>query len=980
MSVGKKTGWLKLFLILLILAAFLAALKWWATPADSKLVESVQLFYKAGKHREVVAAVDRLISRKAATSEILLIAAKSSRELGQPDQAIDLLERIADNSGPNAFDARMLAAKIYALELHDPRSAKNQYLLAIQLAPDDPEPVREIARLLVITGHKYDARPFLFQLLQTDKLSLDELITLGNRAGNYQFEYADREISQSDSSDAGFRLVKAQRFARSENPLEAEPILMSLIESDSTDVEPRVWLGRIYWQLADTAKFTNWLQSLPAEADSHPDIWLLRGLWAKEYGQADAAIRCLWEAIIRDPDSLDANYQMSLVLGNDARADDFRQRFQHLRTVDETFIDLVGKGFARFFSDDDARLRDMVDALQGLGRNWEARAWLENVKRFNPAADWAQAKLSTLPELKAGTLRVLAEENPAVIHNLASYPLPVLPGGNLQRDSIVETSPQQIHFADQAAEARIEFQYENGGNPRQTIQFMYEVLGGGVAILDFNADQLPDIYLPQGRHWTDNDQQSEFVDRLFLNHGDGTFQDVTPLAFIKEGSFSQGVTVGDFDSDGFPDLYVANIGQNRLLRNNGDGTFSDFTEQANIASQRWTSSCVLADLSGDGLPDIYDVNYLSGEKLFDTLCPSAGVPRSCSPDVFQPEQDQFWLNQGDGTFQDSTAASGFMRESNNGNGLGAVAADFDRTGKLSLFVANDVTPNFFFQRDAVENGVPHFTEKGVDSGLAFDQNGLAQGSMGIAADDLNEDQRLDLFVTNFRREPNTLYLSNEIAYDDLTRPAGLFASSIAMVAFGTQFLDADLDSLLDIIVTNGNVADYRDQNELFSMPPQFYRNKGKLKFEELSAQTLGSYFQANYLGRGLAVLDWNQDGREDVAITHLDAPFALLTNQSSSTGNYLAVRLIGTDSCRDAIGATITIEAPNFKRSRQLTAGDGYESSNERLRLFGLGNRQTITRLSVEWPSGANQLFNNPPINRRITIVEGNDEAVIGAR
>jgi len=256
-------------------------------------------------------------------------------------------------------------------------------------------------------------------------------------------------------------------------------------------------------------------------------------------------------------------------------------------------------------------------------------------------------------------------------------------------------------------------------------------------------------------------------------------------------------------------------------------------------------------------------------------------------------------------------------------------------------------------------------------GLAFDRDGAAQACMGVAAGDADQDGLLDLFITNYFRESNTLYQQQGGMFVDATRPAGLREASFSWLGFGTQFLDADLDGLLDLVITNGHVDDYSKVGQPFEMPPQLFRNRGQAHFQELASQDLGLYFQQRYRGRGLARLDWNRDGREDFVVSHLDAPVALLTNQTKQHGNHLAVQLVGTASSRDAIGSRVTVTSGDNSWTAQLTAGDGYQASNQRQLVFGLGQNHQPDKLTVHWISGATQTFTNLPLNSEIRIVEG---------
>jgi hypothetical protein len=532
------------------------------------------------------------------------------------------------------------------------------------------------------------------------------------------------------------------------------------------------------------------------------------------------------------------------------------------------------------------------------------------------------------------------------------------------------------------ANAGIDFQYFNSADPTTPGARMYEFTGGGVGVLDFDLDGRPDLYFPQGCRWPPEPSQTEYVDRLYRNVGNG-FRDVTISARIVEPSFSQGVACGDFDDDGFQDVYVANIGGNRLFHNRGDGTFADVTDssgfEAALAGSRerdgsseggWTTSVMIADLNGDALPDLFDVNYVTGRDVFDRICDHDGTPRVCSPTVFDAAPDRFWLNRGDGTFSDVTRLVGL--EAGGGTGLGVVAADFDGSGRLSLFVANDARPNHFF-RNVSEPGValPRFEESAASMGLATDREGASQACMGIAAGDANGDGRLDLFVTNYADEPNALYEQQaDGTFTEMSRESGLARPSIELLGFGTQFLDGDGDGRKDLIVTNGHVDDFRFKGYEYAMPTQVYRNLGG-RFELLPAAAVGDYFTSMRRGRGLARLDWNGDGRDDFAVSHLDEPAALLTNTSPGSGGTIAFLLKGTSSARDAIGTVVEVTVAGERHVAQLTAGDGYEASNERVVTIGTGNADFVEEIAVRWSSGRIEKVADLPTRSRWVLIEG---------
>jgi hypothetical protein len=447
-------------------------------------------------------------------------------------------------------------------------------------------------------------------------------------------------------------------------------------------------------------------------------------------------------------------------------------------------------------------------------------------------------------------------------------------------------------------------------------------------------------------------------------------------ANIHETNYSQGVSAGDINNDGFPDVYVANLGRNSLFQNNGDGTFTEITQAAGLQESVWTVSCAIADLNGDSLPDLFDVNYVQGPELLTATClDQNGRPVVCRPTVFDPVLDTLWVNQGDGNFLPIQKDAGL--ELPQGMGLGIVVADFNEDSQSDVFIANDMTANYLLINKASQPGQsPLFSDEAFLKGVALDMNGLAQACMGVACADVNRDGRPDLFVTNFARESNTLYLSTQNSlYEDQTQAADLREPSFEPLGFGTQFLDADQDGWSDLIVMNGHIDEF--VGEPFRMPAQIFSGQPASRFVQLPHEQAGELFQEQRLARGLAKLDWNRDGRTDFVATDLERPVLLAENTTITQNSFLRLRLTGTASSRDAIGAKIVVKiSDGDERVLQLTAGDGYESCNERSLEIGLGEIRSLQRLEINWPSGATSRYDNITLDQWLHAIEGQGQLV----
>ncbi|MEK6262857.1 MAG: CRTAC1 family protein, partial [Planctomycetota bacterium] len=720
----------------------------------------------------------------------------------------------------------------------------------------------------------------------------------------------------------------------------------------------------------ETSAVDDLLQQLPATAQHHPGIWFLRGRRAQEAGDTPGAIRCYWEVLKRHPNHDRSTYQLSQLLSSEGRSNDarvFLERAGRLTRLINTSIRLYEDRRA------EAEIEECMKLTKELGRWRECRAWCEYLLEINPNHQQGAEYLNEIE----GSWRddmpwVLPEDDLARRFDLSSYALPRSPSvEQLHVEDRSAHSRAEISFADDADRLRLNFQYFNGDDPSSDGKRMFEYTGGGVAVLDYDLDGWCDLYFTQGCTWPPETSHKEHLDVIYRNVGGEQMMDVTAQVGISDSSFGQGVAAGDYNNDGFVDLYVANIDGNRLQKNNGDGTFTDVTDAVGLKRHPyWTTSCLLADIDGDSLPDLYDVTFLEGDDIFTRIClGSDGIARSCAPAGFSAAPDRIHLNAGDGTFVDASEGRGF--EAPDGDGLGIVAADFDQSGDISLFIGNDGRANFFFVPRLKDAGrITSWEEIGVLSGLAYDDTGNARASMGIAAGDANGDGRLDLFVTDFYHESNMLYLNvGSRMFSDRARSTGLGEPSWEQLGFGTQFLDADLDGWEDLIVTNGHVDDFSHKQIPYKMNPQFFANH-KGRFVEKFAAEAGSFFGSPKLGRGLAKMDWNRDGLTDVVISHIGDPAAVLTNRTRGANGGLGIRLVGTTRSRDAIGTRVIARTKQGVIERQLTAGDGYQASNERRLEFGLGDNETVD-VEIRWPGGRVETYSDVPNKRDYLAVEG---------
>lgn len=953
------------------------ALKWSLGRSEQQLLEAAARAAEQRDLRRAAGLCEQVLTRNPHSAAGLKIAADVAEQEGRKAHALQFLQQLSRLPNGESADVLSRSARL-ALELGRLTDGENFLRHTLALQPDHPVARQQLVQLLRVEGRNWEALPSIRDLLAAGQASVDLLFVVGSTEWIWLDTRQDQPILQhahsSVPNDPVPLLGKAIDSLLREQISEAFPLLLQIVQARPDLLEAQSRLGLLLVRSGGAAEFVRWHASLPKNADEHPGIWFVRGLWLRDQGETLAAIRCFGEAVTRHPNHQGACYQLSQLLNSGATvtlAEKLADRASLLARVEDLLREL---------SSTPELAQELAESLESLGRWWEAYGWAQWALQRRNGSTWADALIARItPRLNRDLPLTVTAALPFDRSTWQTYPLPiwdeVFKSAGKPPRPLSDEESTTITFADRAAAAGIDFRYDNGADPSVGRAYMFEFNGGGVAVLDFDRDGWPDVHLTQAGRWSLRGDPSNAIDRLFRNDGQGHFTDVTAAAGVFESSFSQGVTSGDFDNDGFPDLYVANIGQNRFFHNHGDGTFSEITEATGTAGDAWSLSAALADLNRDGLPDLYVVNYLGGSEVFERACTHNGRPVQCQPSSFPGEQDRLYLNLGDGRFQDVTQTSGIERP--NGKGMGLVVADFDDSGTPDLFIANDTTANFLFLNETEPAGPLQFSERGVVSGVAFSNQGKPQSSMGVAVGDVNGDERLDLLVTNFIREASNLFiqLPGQL-FEDRAPAAGVFEASINRMGWGAQFLDADGDGHLDLVVANGHLDDYSSDGVPFRMTTQCLRNRGDGRFDDVPPAKLGLYFSTPGLGRAIARLDWNRDGREDFGITHVDRPFGLLTNVTNSGGHRLTIRLSGTSSSRDAVGAVVRVNIGNRSLVRHVTAGDGFQASNERAVFVGLGNATQADSIHVRWPHGAEQTFPNLPADQEWLLIEGQPDAI----
>jgi tetratricopeptide (TPR) repeat protein len=852
-------------------------------------------------------------------------------ERGQFARAEDLLRRALRGGGPQTAEAREFLVRV--LRFEDRRDEARELLRQeLRLAPD---PVRVLRSLW---------------MLGSEAVAVERTLAM--------FERAARDAPGDDRVWLGL----ANLSRRSGRLDEASARLRDCLGARPDD--PAVWRSWLDWAVAADRvdEVRRSLAHLPATRFTEGEVMGLRA-WLAGHGDDRRAEYAELERLVDGdpaaPGALERLAELNALDGRTDRATKLRRRKAELDLARELYDKLFEAGNEQLPS----RAREMAKLAEVLGRPIEARGWWALQFRAQPGDDEARAALARLDRDKASfpsgsTLAdLLADLAPSRRENrTANNPAP-------------SEAAARPAFTDDAERAGLRFVFDHDPTPDCQLP---ETMSGGVGLLDYDGDGWLDVYCVQGGPLLPRPGQTSTSpgDRLFHNRGDGTFEDASAssgIAAMPRG-YGHGVAVGDYDGDGRPDLFVTRFGSYALYRNRGDGTFEDRTEAAGLGGDRgWPTSAAFADLDGDGDLDLYVCQYLRWDRSHPTRChdPETKRPTYCEPRAFQAEPDRLFRNDG-GRFVDVSAEAGIIDRE--GRGLGVVAADLDGDGRVDLFVANDTTANFAY----FNQGGLKFRESGLESGLAANAASGFLAGMGVACGDPDGDGLPDLAVTNFYDESTTLYRNlGHGFFADHGAAMGVALPSRYLLGFGISFLDYNNDGSLDLATANGNVNDSRPLFP-YAMPVQLLAGSASGSFADVTALA-GSPLTTPRVGRGLAAGDLDNDGKVDLLIVSQGEPLAYFHNKTPS-GHSLVLRLEGTRSNRDAVGARVVVTSGGRRRSSWRFGGGSYLSASDPRLHFGLGGQDRAEAVEVFWPSGHSDRFENLKADAGYLLREGHSE------
>ena len=897
-------------------------------------------------------------------------------------EAIQAADAI-DDQDANTLAAALWLTVDWALEIDDYESARDRLDRLMKVQGPSSRLHRRSAQVLNMMGLRIDAADHLKALADKGDISEKELFAM-NTYGDPFIDESTQKPILGDRPKLSW-LSLARRYRADGELKRAEELVDQLASSFPQSTAIAAFRGRVYNDLADDRGLNHWMSSLPDGIEKEPEYWAVMGTWAQRLGMHQAAIRCFGEAVSRD--ATDRFSYLSLArslnaVGETVSAKVANERFRMLDEVAQIIQKIGGvPGTAD-------ELDRMADRLDSLGRDSEATAWRSIARKSKPAT--ANGQTQALPPTPSPSSPDVAS---AFFQTCgidpSDWPLPSLEELGQSVPTATNRgrageSGGKIQMRDVASDLGINFTYDNGDDPSDDSRLLHQMTGGGIGVIDYDLDGWPDLYLSQAGGDA-FDASGSKPNQLFRNLSAESFTETTQMANVGDLGYGQGIAVADINQDGFPDILVANIGPNVMYINNGDGTF-DRRIIPHTGNGAWTTSFACGDLDGDGLTNIVEVNYVDDPTAMTIACtPQRDV---CNPSVFRPASDRILRLTGQCELEEWAGGIGIDEKPN--YGFGAVITNIDDRHGNDVFIANDTGYNHLWISDPLPSSLQtgkaeikyRLNEIATILGCAAGALGERQGCMGIASGDFDRNGRIDLHVTNFWNQPSDLYLQQPKGiFINGHRSHGIHDASTRTVGWGTQATDLDRDGWLDIVVLNGHLTDHRSRGVPLEMKPQLFKGTpdgfSLIPAESIRPTSQSPVDEKNFwdhpaLGRTLAVVDWNLDGKPDMVANSLDSAISLLENRSEG-GNYLRLQLVGVSSERDAVGAKVVLRSGDEVWTAWSVGGGGFLAANETVLDFGIGKCNAIDSIEIDWPSGTIQRIDSPTINHTLLIIEGDD-------
>ena len=912
-------------------------------------------------------------------AEVLILVARAQAIGGQKREAIQTLLRLQADDADLEVESKQLISK-WSIDLEAFEKAEEQLKQILQFPGNHVDTLRTLSGILNNQGHRREAADYLVELAKTGQIKEKELIAMVSLSDPFTDpDFPTIEVSQN--------LSKAMLYIARENRdrelhRNAIALCKQLLEEFPNSTEISAFLGRLYADQQNVEQLRNWLGSVPTGIQIEPEYWHALATLMELEGRPNHAIRCLLETVIRDQTDWLAYLKLARtlhLLGQESKAKIFQMRAEQIKETKKLAISLGQKRGTP------EQLLRLADLMNELNRPWESFAWRRIGLKQRGASREA---LHSLEESRVQLLQSSDDTKPTSNQSfllseldLNNWPLPDLELIQQPVNQVViesserqSNSPLLVNIAEQTG---LRFQYNNGQDPNRNELYIHQVTGGGIGVVDFDLDGWPDLYFSQGGGDAFN-QNADTPDQVFRNIGGEQWISISQNCGVNNLGYAQGVAVADLNQDGWQDLVVANLGQNVFYQNNGDGSFSAVRMPKHPRDLGgWTTSIACGDITGDDLPEIFEVNYLDDPTALNRPCGDGTI--ACNPINFQPAANHVFSIQQDGSIKPSSVCAGIEEKAN--FGFGIVIANVDHQEGNDVFIANDTQNNhLWISQPKTKTQTSHqLIESASILGCAVSEKGLPQGCMGIAFGDFDRNHSIDFYVSNFWKQAADLYLLQKHgSFASGNYRLGLYEDSVDTVGWGSQTADFDHDGWLDIAVLNGHVTDLTRRGQAYRMRPQLFRgSRTGFELARPNSNDNKNYWSQPSLGRTLAMLDWNRDGRMDLVANHLDRPAALLENQTDiNQKSSIQLELVGTNSERDAIGATVHIQNGDESWSGWQTGGDGFLCSNQNQLHFGTGATKLVESLRVRWPSGTEQIFEAVKTNQSYLLIEGQDELV----
>jgi len=842
---------------------------------------------------------------------------------------------------------------------------------AVLLYPENRNLRTDLAGLLASLGRELEALPHLQWLIMRGFGSLNELSMVSDPTRSQVDENLCRYAIQHDGNDLRphFALAREKDFRRDWTGVARE--LQRVVAKHPDFAVAQAYYGRALSETDEQPTVETWAETLPDSIQVEPQYWMALGVLAERREQTTAAARSFWQACLINPNDAESLSRLAhslAELGMPEEAKACALRAGQISLLREQVDTLYARG-----GDSQITVVKIAKTLQSLGRLWEAAAWLRVGVNMPKEKDSSLAKLylDIRAKITTKTPWQFVDQDVAKQLDFSDWPVPdwqlSIDVQDQERDDAME-SITAIHFVDAAAEVGLYHvcKIKNPVDPESGV-WIYQTGAGGAAAIDYDLDGWPDVCL-SAMDGTPLQSDSS-PNRLYRNLS-GKFLDVTEASKVRDHGFTQGISVSDINMDGFDDIYFANIGRNRVYLNGGDGTFSDATDQFGLEGENWTSSATFVDLDQDGLVDLFEVGYIDINETLKTPCVLEGKTNPCRPTSFSAQQDRVWQGQSDGRLVERTAE--WLTEQNAGRGFGIVTGFLDDQPGIDVYVANDMSANHFWSSNPRQGESFQLFDQAYIRGLAVDRRSQSQASMGVAAGDPDRDGDVDLYVTHFEGEYNTYYEQAAPGiWTDVSESNGHAVPTTPMLGFGAQFLDADNDGALELVVANGHVNNFESEGAAYRMPSQLMRRSGSGQWTVQEPRQTNDFFATKHISRCLINLDFNRDGRIDCIMTHIFDPISLLVNKTETSNQSLSIFLKGTRCHVDAIGAMVSMNIEGKPASMQLIGGGGFQCSNQRYLHFGLGKADGAEQVMVAWPSGAKESFGSIRGNGEWLLIEG---------